>query len=316
MKYPYLEKVNELQKSFVDNFNGSIKIKYENISCPSCDTKKYFHLYNNDRYGLKHSTVLCLNCSLIYTNPRMTSLSLEEFYLSGLYRNIYTNISKEEEFDLKYANFKYQFSKPDYKIYHEFLSHDFLIDKQIKFSNVAEVGCGFGLNLKAFKMLGKEIFGLEPDKEIEGLIKKKKLDINIKNGFYNDLQGKFDLIFVKHVFEHLPDPRHFLRTIKKNTNKYLYIEVPGNYKALQSIQNAHTMFFSTNTLLELVISEGYNLEHLEISKDNGFILSLFSISDVKSKFYFNKKIELARVLYWFCKSLLSNLKKNIRLFFT
>lgn len=316
MRYPYLERVNELQKSFIDKFNESIKIKYENISCPSCEAKKCFHLYDNDRYGLKHSTVLCLNCTLIYTNPRMTSASLEDFYSSGLYRNIYTNISKEEEIDLKYANFKYQFSKPDYKIYHEFLSHDFLIEKQINFRNVAEIGCGYGLNLKAFEILGIETFGLEPDKEIEGLIKKKKLDINIKNGFYNDLQGKFDLIFVKHVFEHLPRPRDFLSKIKKNTNKYLYIEVPGNYEELQSIQNAHTMFFSTNTLLELVISEGYNLEHLEISKDNGFILSLFSISDVKSKFCFNKKIELTRVLYWFCKSLLSNLKKSIRLFFT
>ena len=314
MRYPYLERVNELQKSFIDNFNGSIKIKYENISCPSCDTKKYFHLYDNDRYGLKHSTVLCLNCTLIYTNPRMTSASLEDFYSSGLYRNIYTNISKEEEIDLKYANFKYQFSKPDYKIYHEFLSHDFLIDKQIKFSNVAEVGCGFGLNLKAFKMLGKEIFGLEPDKEILEFMKKKNLNNNIKNGFYNDLEGRFDLIFVKHVFEHLPDPRHFLRTIKKNTNKYLYIEVPGNYKALQSIQNAHTMFFSKNTLCDLVTTEGFNLEHLEISKDNGFILSLFSISKKNDKYYFNKKLELIRVLYWFFRSFLSNIKNKINLF--
>ena len=165
-------------------------------------------------------------------------------------------------------------------------------------------------------MLGKDTFGLEPDKEIEEFIKKKKLNVNLKNGFYNDLEGKFDLIFVKHVFEHLSDPRDFLRTIRKNINKYLYIEVPGNYKELQSIQNAHTMYFSTNTLLDLVISEGFNLEHLEISKDNGFILSLFSITEIESKFYFSKKFELTKVLYWFCRSCLSNVKKKINLFFT
>ena len=286
MKYPYLEKTNELQKSFISKFNSSLNIKYEYISCPSCKTKKKIHLYENDRYGLKHSVVVCLNCTLVYENPRMTSSSLEEFYSSGLYRNIYTNKSKEEEMDLQYSNFKYEFSKPSYQTYNKFLSHDFLLDKQIKFSNVAEIGCGLGLNLKAFEMLGKPTFGLEPDKEIEELIKKKKLKNNIKNGFYNDLEGKFDLIFVKHVFEHLPDPRDFLQSIRKNTNKYLFIEVPGNYKQLQSIQNAHTMYFSTNTLLDLVISEGFKLEHLEISRDNGFILSLFSISDLKGKFYF------------------------------
>ena len=312
MKYPYLEKTNELQKSFISKFNSSLNIKYEYISCPSCKTKKKIHLYENDRYGLKHSVVVCLNCTLIYENPRMTSSSLEEFYSSGLYRNIYTNKSKEEEMDLQYSNFKYEFSKPSYKTYNKFLSHDFLLDKQIKFSNVAEIGCGLGLNLKAFEMLGKPTFGLEPDKEIEELIKKKKLKNNIKNGFYNDLEGKFDLIFVKHVFEHLPDPRDFLQSIRKNTNKYLFIEVPGNYKQLQSIQNAHTIYFSTNTLLDLVISEGFKLEHLEISKDNGFMLSLFSISDSKGKFYFNKKFELIQIFYWFLRSFLSNIKSKLR----
>ena len=173
MKYPYLEKTNEIQKSFISKFNSSLNIKYEYISCPSCKTKKKIHLYENDRYGLKHSVVVCLNCTLIYENPRMTSSSLEEFYSSGLYRNIYTNKSKEEEMDLQYSNFKYEFSKPSYQTYNKFLSHDFLLDKQIKFSNVAEIGCGLGLNLKAFEMLGKPTFGLEPDKEIEELIKKK-----------------------------------------------------------------------------------------------------------------------------------------------
>ena len=105
----------------------------------------------------------------------MTPLSLEWFYSSGLYRNIYSKISKEEEIDLKYSNFEYEFFKPNYKAYHLYLSHDFLLDKQIKFSNVAEIGCGYGLNLKAFKMLGKDTFGLEPDKEIEEFIKKKKI---------------------------------------------------------------------------------------------------------------------------------------------
>jgi hypothetical protein len=310
VKYPYLENINEIQKLFISKFNCSSNIEYEYVSCPSCKIKKNIHLYDNDRYGLKHSVVFCLNCTLIYENPRMTSSSLEEFYSSGLYRNIYTNKSKEEEMVSQYSNFKYRFSKPSYKNYNKFLSHDFILDKEIKFSNVAEIGCGYGLNLKAFEILGKHTFGLEPDKEIIEFIKKKKLNNNIKNGFYKDLDGKFDLIFVKHVLEHLPDPRDFLQSIRNNANKYLFIEVPGNYKQLQSIQNAHTMYFSTNTLLDLVLSEGFNIEHLEISKDNGFILSLFSISDTKSKYYFSKKIELIKVLYWFFRSFLSNIKKR------
>jgi len=36
--------------------------------------------------------------------------------------------------------------------------------------------------------------------------------------------------------------------------------------------------------VDLVVSECFNLEYLEISKDNGFILSLFSISEKKINF--------------------------------
>ena len=100
MKYPYLEKINDKQKSFIDKFDSSKNIKYEYVLCPSCENKKYISLYENDRYGLKHRVVLCVNCTLIYTNPRMTHLSLEEFYSSGIYRNIYTTISKEEKMNL------------------------------------------------------------------------------------------------------------------------------------------------------------------------------------------------------------------------
>jgi len=172
----------------------------------------------------------------------MTSSSLEEFYSSGLYRIIYTNISKEEEINSKYSNIKYLFSKPDYKTYHEFLSHDFLLEKQINFSNVAEIGCGYGLNLKVFQTLGKKTFGLEPDKEIEEFTKKKK-DINIKQGFYHDLEGKFDLIFAKHVFEHLPDPRNFLRRIKKILKNIYILKFPEIIKNYSRFKIHITFFF-------------------------------------------------------------------------
>ena len=72
----------------------------------------------------------------------------------------------------------------------------------------------------------------------------------------------------------MPDPKHFLYNIRKNTNKYLYIEVPGNYRQLQSIQNAHTMFFSSNTLIDLVVSESFNLDNLSKIKNINTYLSI------------------------------------------
>ena len=55
-----------------------------NIFMPILQDKKKIHLYENDRYGLKHSVVVCLNCTLVYENPRMTSSSLEILFLRSI----------------------------------------------------------------------------------------------------------------------------------------------------------------------------------------------------------------------------------------
>ena len=40
VKYPYLEKTNELQKSFISKFNSSLNIKYEYIHAHLARQKK------------------------------------------------------------------------------------------------------------------------------------------------------------------------------------------------------------------------------------------------------------------------------------
>ena len=88
MKYPIIPITNE-QKLAVDKFNADEKIKFEEINCTNCKSIDFKILFKNDRYGFNQQTVLCNNCGLTYSNPRMTEDSARYFYSSDLYRKIY-----------------------------------------------------------------------------------------------------------------------------------------------------------------------------------------------------------------------------------
>ena len=86
--YPVL-KLSKRQTEYVKEFNNNPKIKFEKISCYNCSSINQKILFRNDRYGFNQKTVLCKNCGLIYSNPRMTEDTTDFFYKSDLYRNVY-----------------------------------------------------------------------------------------------------------------------------------------------------------------------------------------------------------------------------------
>ena len=71
MKYPTLN-LTEKQRVEVDNFNNNKKIHLEFLNCINCNSVKFKKLYSNDRHGINQQTVLCVNCGLVYSNPRMS----------------------------------------------------------------------------------------------------------------------------------------------------------------------------------------------------------------------------------------------------
>jgi len=77
--------ISELKRHIAKGLYSLIK-----INCPLCDSRKYFTLFENDRYGIQNHTVICRKCSLLYTNPRLNDESLKSFYDSDLYRAIYS----------------------------------------------------------------------------------------------------------------------------------------------------------------------------------------------------------------------------------
>jgi len=300
MKYPIIPLTNE-QKLEVGRFNEDKKIQLKTLSCINCKSENYKILFTNDRHGINQNTVMCNKCGFVYSNPRMTEESLNYFYSSNLYRKIYEasndmehNFNKRNEVIGK----SIEVNKPNYNKYYPNLFFDFICSLNLSYKTVCEIGAGFGNNLIFFKKYGKEVFGLEPSITLAKMAADNKM--NIVQGFVDDLNNKYDMIILKHVFEHLYDPIKDLKKIYSHINKYLFIEVPGNYNRLSSIQNAHNFYFSENTLHKIVTGVGFKLISANYCRQTGFIFALYEKHGTNNnsfKYSYLKEIRKTKKIY-------------------
>ena len=298
-EYIYIEDLTSSQVEKINNFNNNSDIEYEDlITCEICSSKKINILFNNDRYGINQKTCVCNNCGFIFSNPRMTQKSTEYFYNSDLYRLIYDksgkNFNKEEilknSINLMKEHKPSLPKKPDFNNYYPNLYFDF-INYQIKdFETVLDIGCGRGKKLVEFNALGKKTYGIEPSNTYHKV--HSELGLNTKIGFIKDVEDKYDLVILTHVFEHLTELKKQVNHLYNITNKYLFIEVPGHIKKLQSIQNAHNYYFSLNTLNYFFLNNKFKLVKIDYARDSEFIYALYKKTDQKLDIMYDKSLEL------------------------
>tara|TARA_R110002096_G_scaffold169779_11_gene341603 strand:- start:6459 stop:7508 length:1050 start_codon:yes stop_codon:yes gene_type:complete len=274
-------KLNYLQKSMKDIVASKLEnsiYQYENVKCPVCEVDNKELIGEKDRYGLSYKTNLCVSCGLIYTSPRMTQLSYNEFYNTE-YRKLY--VGKETATD----SFFYSQRIKGKKIY-DYLKRNNLILKEESF--ILEIGCGAGGILSVFKERGHKVKGSDLGEEyIEYGKKFHGLDIEI--GFLSNIKidKKPDIIIYSHVLEHILDLKSELTSIKNiiSENTIVYIEVPGvkeihrNFESniLKYFQNAHTYHFSLETLTNLFSIMGF-----ELICGNQFVQSAFKLTTNKT----------------------------------
>ena len=288
---------NEVKAKAVNNFNKKQKeknIKQKEINCDLCDSNSYIILFISDCHGIDCQTVLCKKCGFVYTSPRMDKLSNELFYTSDEYRTIYTGknfIDKCNDLFVLAEQIKvHEISSEEYNLFYFF---KLINDSNINFSNVIEVGSSNGANLIPFQNEGIKCKGLEYNESLVQIGNKRGLDL--KQGGLEDIEGKYDLIFLRHVFEHLLDPHEALKILIKSTNKYLLIEVPGFITKVPKLQNAHQLYFSYNTLNFLLASYGFKEVTSKVFASNDFIIVLYEKCE-PFNYRYNQLLEFVNVL--------------------
>jgi hypothetical protein len=316
-RYPTLE-ISDEQRAMVESLNrdmGTGMVPMEYPDCVLCQSANKELTFANDRYGIAQNTVICTNCGLVYSAPRMNQQSTADFYTSDLYRAIYQpgNYLEKHILKLEWAK-KYKHRHFTTDSYSLFSYMDFIIDSGIQYDSVCEIGCAEGANLVPFLKSGKQATGYDYSTSL--IAEGRKQGLNLHNGSIEQMEDVYDLCFMKHVLEHTLQPVEDLRRLRSHVGQYLLIEVPGIVTHVPSIQNAHNYYFSPVTLIKLVSQAGYSEIAWKYFPDTNFILALFQKSDKPVIFEFDFKRERKRVkkiirsfqIRYFLKSFLTTIR--------
>lgn len=259
--------LDDAQRQAVASFNADLaagSIETEAVDC-LCGTDEFSLIATVDRYGLSQSTVICTACGLIQSNPRLTSGEYERFYASDRYRLIYEGSDylalAEDRYTLGYGESIYTGVADTVDVAHV--------------GTVLEFGAGGGWNLLPFVDGSRRVTGYDFSAGLVEMGRKKGLDLH--QGGIDAIEGTFDLVIANHVIEHLPSVVTDVGRLGQHLTDrgVLYVGVPNirNF-AIEQIQNAHTYYFTPETLVRYVSEAGLEpIAHR--AEPNGHMAGLF-----------------------------------------
>lgn len=211
-----------------------------------------------------------------------------------------SKVPSTHEIELYYKNEYHKYSPIAYffkKIFRNFRSSSqyYYLKKYLNLFNcsILEIGAGDGLLLSYFKDKNK-VEGIEFSKKFKEF-SKKRYNIDLKDQDIFKLSGKYDLIILSHVLEHLPNIDLVLKKIKGllSSGGHLFIELPNSplpenedQLYLQKYLNtAHLNNFTVESLAALFKKFGfeiiandryyYNLPNNLVGQDKRNIASIF-----------------------------------------
>ena len=152
-------------------------------------------------------------------------------------------------------------------------------------SSILELGCNSGRMLKMFReKVGCHVLGVEPSKTFRPLWEQWSLEV-INDYFGARLSEqlkdkKFDVIFFRHVFEHIPSPASFFESVAAlmDNQTNIVIEVPYlksviEKQRVENISYSHLNYFTIQSINE--IAKKYKIGIIDyqlVETDGGSII--------------------------------------------
>lgn len=180
----------------------------------------------------KGRTVIeCKICGFKHVNPIPTAKEIDDFY-KEFYTDEKPNYFADAEEDLEWW-------MAGYKNYYQ------LFEKYTKGRRLLDIGSGPGYFLKCGKDLGWDVTGVEPS--IHAYKYSKSMGLKVVKGYFpadkTKLPGKFDVVTLSLVLEHVPDPKQFLIEAKSllKPGGLLLILSPNEFSSVQKtvIESKH-----------------------------------------------------------------------------
>ena len=220
--------------------------------CPICSSASrslFESVRENDR---TLTYCLCGNCGTVFQSPRMTDSALKSYYEAEyVAQHQHATGVTEKELRIQAGRARNLVR--------------LLMPRSLTAERHLDIGSSTGsLMLAIQSKYGNEAIGIEPAQIYRAYCQARGLTVVSD---LNDLgSGRFDLITMAHVVEHLPDPVGYLRAIRERwltPEGTVLVEVPNLY-GHTSVEIPHLFCFSAETLRYALALAGYGVVQMEL----------------------------------------------------
>ncbi len=217
------------------------KVKDSNLSAIN-GTPENFRI-TDDNYGMTGTLHECLDCTFVQCTDFANSNEMYEQMQDCEYEAGRSVRKKEMRHILSYA------------------------ESLRTFQTMLDIGAGSGILVEVAKHLGYNAIGIEPSKSLVQIAETHHLDV--KQGYFpsNQVKGKFDLITLVDVIEHLNEPFALIDSLSSHLNQdgIILISTPDVSSRFARIMKwkwwhyrvAHIGYFNQKTLNLLMDRCGY-----------------------------------------------------------
>jgi len=238
------------------------------IDCPIChksvkllfDKAKDYFILNGNSPDFKIFN--CESCGLASSQPDLTDEELKDYYPEE-----YEAYVQKKSLEGFLQILKYQ---SDLKLIKKIVAKER--------ASLFEVGAGRGEFLAQAKKNGFDVSGLEPS--AAGRRAAKNLfNIELLDGFADklNLKEKYDVIVMRHVFEHIGDPVRILKIIKSGlaNNGIIFLKLPRldswEAKVFKKYWHGydlprHRFHYSAKGIIKMLKNSGFDL--IKIKQEN------------------------------------------------
>jgi len=246
---------------------------------------------SNDRFGW--DVMYCKKCKLGYSyeDDKVIKNAYKKFYQQEYW---HTNYGKSKIYD---PNFKNRIVMAGIRVLRALgvspliaISHYDMMKKYAPRGSFIEIGPGEGYSLRFFNKK-YNIKAIEPDKiNTTNINRYFKRRVCINGDIETDkIKGKYDVVYMSHVFEHLVSPLKFLHKIKNNMKDdgIIFIEVPNcecdkMMDSSASKNETHVYHFTLSSIRAVLKNEGFEILSSDVY--NASTNNIFA-STVRAMFY-------------------------------
>lgn len=221
----------------------------QKLACNICGNHEIDLLAKSKNREEVRDIVRCKSCQLTFVNPLPTFEELQKIY-NGLYsdreeHNV-IDVSKQEVTRKAFVGYLNKLKELNAN----------------SVSTFADIGGGLGYYSEAAQHHGLDVTLFEPD-QVSAKFAKEVLDVSKTytkslDDFITETKDKFDVVLVRHVIEHVPDPDELIRGASKLVKEggFLIIETPNNL-SLEIMLRPRMLMFFLNYFKKNYINTGF-----------------------------------------------------------